>query len=158
MKRRFRLALSLVLAVLVIAGPAAARDFTGYEERKDSRGRTVYSNDVRCARGQQADAGGVKVYRSSTGTTSGGIGICNDGSGAVGSKVPIQGRAVAQGNQDGGSVYVDGDKNNSNATAQGWARADGSVSKRTIGVRCGDDRGRKDATAPTAADTQADCG
>ena len=158
MKRRFRMALSLMLAVLVIAGPATAHDFTGSEERKDSRGRTVYTNDVRCAKGQQADAGGVKVYRSSTGTTSGGIGVCNDGSGAVGSKVPVQGRAVARGGQDGGSVYVDGDKNNSNATAQGWARADGSVSKRSLGARCGDDKGRKDATHPTSADTQADCG
>ena len=153
MKRRFRMALSLLLAVLVVAGPAAAHDFTGTEERKDRKGRTVYTNDVRCARGQQADAGGVKVYRASNG-----VGVCNDGKGAVGSKVPLQGRAAATGGQDGGTVYIDGDRNNSNATAQGWARVDGSVSRRSLTVRCGDDKGRKDATHPTAADTQADCG
>lgn len=158
MKRRFRMALSLVLAVLVIAGPATAHDFTGSEERKDRRGRTVYTNDVRCARGQAADAGGVKVYRQQTGTTSGGIGICNDGTGAVGSRVPLQGRAVARGSQDGGAIYVDGDKSNSNATAQGWARVDGSVTRRTLTLRCGDDKGRKDATHPAAIDSQADCG
>lgn len=153
MKRRFRTALSLLLAVLVIAGPAAAHDFTGTEERKDRKGRTVYTNDVRCARGQQADAGGVKVYRASNG-----VGVCNDGKGAVGSRVPLQGRAAAKGGQDGGTVYVDGDKHNSNATAQGWARADASVSRRSLTMRCGDDKGRKDATHPTSADNQADCG
>ena len=155
MRRRLYAALTLVLSVLVVAGPVTAHDFTGSEEKKVGR-RTVYTNNVSCARGSTADAQGVKVYRRQTGTTSGGIGVCNDGRGALGSRVPIQGRAVAQGSQNGGSIYADGDRNNSSKQAQGWARVDGST--RGVNVRCGDDRGRKDATHPTSADTRGDCG
>ena len=156
MRRRFKKALALFVATMVLAGPVAAHDFTGSEEKKDRRGRTVYTNDVRCASGSKADAGGVKVYQKQSGTTAGGIGICNDGKGAVGSKVPIQGRAVAQGSQNGGSIYVDGDKHNSPEQAKGWLRVDGSASG--LKVRCGDEKGRRDATHPTSIDTQADCG
>lgn len=155
MKRQLRIALSLILAVLVVAGPAAAHDFTGSEDKKTKKG-TVYTNEVRCNKGEAADAGGVKVYRSSTGTTSGGLGVCNDGTGPVGSVAPVQGRAVAQGSQEGGSIYIDGDKSNSNATAQGWARIDGSTGG--LKVRCGDEKGRRDATHADARDTQEDCG
>lgn len=155
MQHRLYAAIALVLSVLVVAGPGAAHDFTGSEEKKTRR-RTVYTNNVQCARGSQADAQGVKVYRKQTSPTSGGIGVCNDGKGAVGSRVPIQGRAVAQGSQNGGSIYADGDKNNSSQQSQGWARVDGSA--KGVNVRCGDDNGRKDATHPTSKDTRADCG
>jgi len=154
-------ALVLMLSLGVVAGPVAAHDFTGSEEKQcgtRTRPRTCYTNDVRCSKGQAADVGGVKIYRQQTGTTSGGLGVCNDGSGPLGSRVPIQGRAVAQGSQNGGSVYADGDKNNSNTTAQGWALIDGSTSKRTLTVRCGDEKGRRDATHSTTADQQDDCG
>lgn len=158
MHYRIARAFALLMAVMVIAGPVSAHDFTGSEERKTAKGKTIYTNNVRCARGQQADLGGVKVYRNQAGSTSGGIGVCNDGRGALGSRVPIQGRAVARGSQNGASVYADGDRNNSNEQAQGWARIDGSFTKRSVTVRCGDVRGRKDATHPTSADRQDDCG
>lgn len=158
MKRRLRVAMSCVLALGLLGGPVAAHDFTGSEERKNSKGQTVYTNDVRCAKGAQADAQGVKVYRSSTGTTSGGVGICNDGSGALGSRVPVQGRAVAKGSTSGGSIYVDGDRNNSPEQAKGWLRIDGKFGPSAPTVRCGDEKGRRDATHPTSIDKQDDCG
>ena len=158
MKRRLKLAMSLLLATLMLAGPVAAHDFTGSEERKNSRGKTVYTNNVRCNRKATADAGGVKVYHSQTGTTSGGIGVCNDGTGPLGSVAPIQGRAVAKGSTSGGAVYADGDRNNPNEQSQGFARADGKFNGTAPTVRCGDPKGRKDATHPTPADKQDDCG
>ncbi|HVM20295.1 MAG TPA: hypothetical protein VM307_10075 [Egibacteraceae bacterium] len=154
MRRRFLAPVALLLAGTMIAGPVSAKDFTGSEERKTKRG-TVYTNDVRCAKGSRADAGGVKVYAVQSGT-SGGVGVCNDGTGPVGSAVPIQGRAVARGSQNGVTTYIDGDKHNQPAQLQGWARADVNQSGPT--VRCGDDKGRKDASAPTKADGPEDCG
>ena len=158
MRRRPYAVLAFLLSVLVVAGPVAAHDFTGSEEKKTRNG-TVYTNNVKCAGGSKANAQGVRVYhqQSSSTPTSGGIGICNDGSGAVGSRV-IQGRAVAQGSTSGGSVYADGDKNNPNAQSQGWARVDGKFGPSAPKVRCGDAKGRKDATHSTSADTQSDCG
>ncbi len=153
MKRRFRMAMSLFLATVVLAGPVAAHDFTGSEERKNSRGRTVYTNDVRCARGERANAGGVRVYTTQSGT-SGGVGTCNDGTGPLGSRL-LQGRAVVTGSQNGVTTYADGDKHNS-GQAQGWARVDATRSG--VNIRCGDEKGRKDATHPTSADTREDCG
>src|SRR5688572_14737630 len=113
MRRRPYAALLFLLSVLVVAGPVAAHDFTGSEERKTRRG-TVYTNNVSCARGSKANVQGVQIYHSQRSTTSGGLGVCNDGRGALGSRV-IQGRAVAQGSTSGGSIYADGDKNNPNA-------------------------------------------
>ena len=161
MSRRFYAALACVLSLVIVAGPVAAHDFTGSEEvqcgtRKAPR--TCYTNNVKCAKGQKADAAGVKVYQTGSPTSAkGGIGVCNDGKGALGSRVPIQGRAVAQGSTSGGSVYADGDRNNQGQAA-GWARIDGTFGPSAPKVRCGDDKGRRDATHPTSADTQADCG
>ena len=158
MKRRMKMALSLSVATMVLAGPVAAHDFTGSEERKNSKGQTVYTNDVRCAKGSTADAQGVRVYHQQSGTTAGGIGVCNDGTGALGSKVPIQGRAVAKGSTSGGSIYVDGDKHNQPEQAKGWLRVDGKFGPSAPTVRCGDEKGRRDATHPTSIDKQDDCG
>lgn len=173
-RRRLLRVLSCLLAVMIVAGPVSAADFTGSEEEERTlqcpksgqrvpsnheepgpgecqgtdttyRGK-VWTNNVKCGSGGQNAGGLAKVY-----VTTGGAGVCNDGG-----TVPIQGRAAAKGSTSGGTVYIDGDKDNSNETAQGWARmdVDGSGPK----VRCGDDKGRKDATAPTAADGQDDCG
>ncbi len=155
MHRRIRIAFACALAVLMLGGPVSAHDFTGSEERKNSRGQTTYTNDVRCNKGQTADAGGVKVYRAQSGT-SGGVGVCNDGTGALGSRVPLQGRAVIQGSQNGGTAYIDGDKHNQPSQMQGWARADASSGG--LKVRCGDEKGRRDASHPTTTDGQEDCG
>lgn len=158
MKRRLRIAMSCVLAICVLGGPVSAHDFTGSEDRKNRKGKTVYTNDVRCAKGSQADAQGVKVYQKQSGTTAGGIGICSDGKGALGSRVPVQGRAVAQGSTSGGSIYIDGDKHNQPAPMQGWLRINGKFGPSAPTVRCGDEKGRKDATHPTSVDKQDDCG
>ena len=155
MHRRIRIAVACALALMMLGGPVSAHDFTGSEERKNRRGQTTYTNDVRCAKGSRADAGGVKVYGVQSGT-SGGVGVCNDGTGPLGSVVPVQGRAVIQGSTNGGSAYIDGDKDNSPEQAKGWLRAD--MSSAGPKVRCGDDKGRRDATHPTAADGQDDCG
>ena len=184
MQRRLILrALACLVAVLVIAGPVAADDFTGseremrtlkcggpYPSNQEPPGSGectgdaatyqgyVYTNNARCNSGETANAEGVRVYQKQSGTTAGGIGICNDGSGQVGSRV-IQGRAAAQGSQEGGALYIDGDKDNTqHAAAQGWARVDGKFGPQAPSVRCGDDNGRKDATDPTNADGQDDCG
>lgn len=180
--RRWLKALVWVSVIATFAVPVAADDFTGSEKEMrtldcgkpvpknqeppgagecEGTAKTyqgyVWTNDVKCKGGSTADAQGVKVYQTGSGT-SGGLGVCNDGTGTLGSKVPVQGRAVAQGSQDGGNVYIDGDKDNSNATAQGWARADGKFNGTPPTVRCGDDGGRKDASEPTADDKQDDCG
>lgn len=179
MRRRWMKAVGCLVAVLVLAGPASAHDFTGSEEEErtlqcpkagqsvpknqeepgagECQGTAttyqgkVWTNDARCASGG-TDAQAAKVYTTNNGTSSGGVGVCNDRS-----TLPIQGRAAVQGSQsEGFSAYVDGDKDNSNTTAQGFARMDANSSG--VKVRCGDDNGRKDATHPAAEDGQEDCG
>lgn len=155
MRRRLFAALAMLLSVLIVAGPSAAHDKTGSEEVKTRKG-TTYTNNVKCSGGETADVQGVKIYRWQSGT-SGGIGTCNEGKGALGSKV-IQGRAVASGDATkGGSIYADGDKNNTqHQKLTGWARIDGSTAG--LKVRCGDEKGRRDATHASSADGQEDCG
>ena len=154
MRRRPIAVLVFLLSVLIVAGPGSAHDKTGSEEVKTRRG-TTYTNNVKCAGGSAADVQGVKIYHWQSGT-SGGIGVCNDGKGTLGSKV-IQGRAVAAGDlTKGGSVYADGDRDNTQSErASGWARVDGGTGG--FKVRCGDDKGRRDATHATAVDGQEDC-
>ena len=117
----------------------------------------VWTNNVKCRGGEKADAGGVKVYQQ--GQTSGAVGICNDGTGPVGSQV-IQGRASASGSAtDGGTVVIDGDKDNSQHSAlQGWAKVQGKPGTTPPTYRCGDDNGRKDSTDATSDDGPEDCG
>ena len=155
MRRRPIAVLVFLLSVLIVAGPGSAHDKTGSEEVKTRRG-TTYTNNVKCSSGAAADVQGVKIYRWQSGT-SGGIGTCNEGKGTLGSKV-IQGRAVASGDATkGGSIYADGDRNNTqHESAKGWARVDGGTGG--FNVRCGDEKGRRDATHPTSADGREDCG
>ncbi len=182
-RRRLTRVFACLVAMLILGVPVSADDFTGseremrtlkcggpYPANQEPPGAGectgdattyegyVYTNNAKCNSGETANAEGVRVYRQQSGTTSGGIGICNDGSGQVGSRV-IQGRAAASGSQEGGTVYIDGDKDNTQHSAlTGWARVDGKFAPQAPTVRCGDDNGRKDATAPTSADGQDDCG
>lgn len=182
MRGRAMKAAACLVAVLIIGGPVAADDFTGseremrtlsckgpYPSNQEPPGpgectgtQTTYrgyvwTNNVKCNGGSAANAEGIRVYHNPQGTTGGGVGVCNDGTGAVGSKV-IQGRAAASGSPNGGTVYVDGDKDNTqHDSLQGWLRIDGKPGAAPT-VRCGDDNGRKDATMPTSADQQDDCG
>lgn len=177
-RRPWLRALACLVAAMVIAGPVSAHDFTGSEEEERTlqcprngqsvpnnqeppgpgecegtattyRGK-VWTNNVKCGSGGTNAGGLAKVYTTSSGTN-GGVGVCNDGG-----SVPIQGRLAAQGGSGGGTVYADGDKDNANEQAQGFARMDidGSGPK----VRCGDSGGRKDASHPGASDGQDDCG
>src|SRR3712207_3656021 len=134
MQRRFLKIMACLMAVAVLGAPVMADDFTGserelrtlkcggpYPSNQEPPGAGectgdattyrgyVYTNNAQCAGGAKANAEGVRVYHNQTGTTSGGIGICNDGTGQVGSKV-IQGRAAVSGSPDGGGAYIDGDK------------------------------------------------
>lgn len=177
-RRRLLRALACLVAVLIIAGPVSAQDFTGSEEEertlqcpKDGQGvpnnqeppgagecqgtattykGKVWTNNVKCASGGTS-IGGLATLYTTGGGTSGGVGVCNDGG-----SVPVQGRIVAQGSPNGGSIYADGDKDNANEQAQGFARmdVDGGGPK----VRCGDANGRKDASSPQPVDGQDDCG
>lgn len=76
----------------------------------------VWTNDVRCAAGGR-DAQAANIYTTGdAGTLEGGIGVCNDGDTG-----PVRGRAAAYGSQEqeGIHVYADGDKDNSQETAEG---------------------------------------
>ncbi|HVM20294.1 MAG TPA: hypothetical protein VM307_10070 [Egibacteraceae bacterium] len=176
--RRWK-AVACLVAAVIVAGPAAADDFTG-SEREYRRlncpksgqsvpknqeppekgecvdGATTYmgwvwTNNVKCKSGGTDVAGLAKVYTAQAGT-GGGAGVCNDGG-----TVPIQGRAVVQGSADkGATVYIDGDKDNQPAQLQGFARVDAGPGG--VSVRCGDDNGRLDASNPTSDDGQDDCG
>ena len=183
MPRRWTKGLVLVAVLATLAAPALARDFTGYEEDErtlqcPAPGQSVpqnqeppgpgecganvatyqghvWDNDVRCnAGGTEAGPTGVKIYQAGSPTNAdGGVGICN-----AGGTVPVQGRVVAAGNSEGGYVYADGDKDNANEQAQGYARVDGKFGPSAPTVRCGDSTGRKDASSPQAKDGQDDCG
>lgn len=178
-RRRLARALACVLAVLVLGGPVSAHDFTGSEEEertlqcpKDGQSvpsnheepganecqgtattyqGKVWTNNVKCNSGGTDVGGLAKIYTTQSGTTSGGVGVCNDGG-----SVPVQGRVAAQGSENGGAVYADGDKDNANEQAQGFARMD--VDSSGPKVRCGDAGGRKDASHTQATDGQDDCG
>lgn len=180
-RRSTRRALACLAAVLIIGGPASAHDFTGSEEEERTlqcpkpgqsvpnnqeppgagecegtattyQGK-VWTNNVKCASGGTDIGGLAKLYVNQAGTTSGGVGVCNDGG-----SVPVQGRVVAEGSEKGGNIRADGDKDNSNEQAQGYARVDGTFGPSAPTVRCGDAEGRKDGSHPGATDGQDDCG
>ena len=172
----------LVLAAVMVAGPAAAGDFTGQEEDEqtldcpapgesvppnqeppgegecDEETETTYQglvwdNDVQCA-GGGTDAQAAKLYTTGDpAAMAGGAGLCNDGTTA-----PIQGRVVIQGSQEQGgfTIYADGDKDNSPEQAQGFLRIDAGTGGAT--VRCGGEGGKMDASDPQPGDTQENCG
>jgi formylmethanofuran dehydrogenase subunit C len=74
----------------------------------------------------------------------------------------VQGRAGLSGSAaEGGQVVVDGDKDNANATAQGYVIVQTKPQPAPPSVRCGDEYsegGRADSDSPQARDTQAECG
>jgi hypothetical protein len=118
---------------------------------------TRWTNDVRCGGTNSptpANPTGLRAYASQAG----GIGICSDGA------LPVQGRAGASGGADGGTVTIDGDKDNAapngNETARGWATVGVKPGAAPV-VTCGDEYsqgGRADSDSAQARDTQAECG
>ena len=182
MRGRWMRVLGVIAAMVIAAGPVAAEDFTGHEEDEqtldcpaqgesvpanqeppgegecDEASETTYQglvwdNDVKCGDDGQ-DLQIAKLYTTGDpAALKGGAGVCNDGS-----TVPIQGRVVLSGSQEQGgfTAYADGDKDNSNEQAQGFARLDAGTGG--AAVRCGAADGKKDATNPGSADTQDNCG
>lgn len=183
MRDRWLRAALLVLTLCAISAPAAAHDGTGHEEDEqtlecpapgepvpanqeppsasecDEPGETTYQgyvwdNDVSCHSGG-TDVAGAKVYVwNDLAMHSAGAGACNEGA----APVPVQGRAVTEvGYWSGwGTLYVDGDKDNTPEQAQGFARVD--AGRNGAGVRCGDEGGKLDASDPGEGDSQGDCG
>jgi hypothetical protein len=166
---RKRTIIAAVAGLMMLGGPALADGVSGStEHHQDCKTNpdgtqtctTVYDNNVKCGTGTKTPgatpAGTVTVSGLPSGGTpgsSGGLEVCTDDSSV------LQGRIIASGSatDQSGYVAVDGDKDNKgDPKSQGWARIDGS--KSGVAVRCGDANGRKDATEPTADDTQADCG
>ena len=182
MRGRWMRVFGAIVALLIVGAPVTADDFTGSEQEEqtlacpapgesvppnqeppgegecDEEGETTYqgvvwTNNVQCAEGG-TDAQAAKIYTSGGGgQNGGGVGVCNDGS-----AVPVQGRVVVSGSQEQGGItaYADGDKDNSQQQAQGFARLDAGTGGVTM--RCGDEGGKKDATDPGPDDTQDDCG
>lgn len=125
-------------------GTEANETYTGY----------VWTNELTCNDGEEADLEAAKLYTSGDpGDAEGGVGICNDGDTA-----PIQGRVVLYGSADDGSghAYADGTDANPEGSAQGWARLDAGTGGPEI--RCGSGDGRQSAASPTDSDTQDNCG
>jgi hypothetical protein len=162
----------LVLALALVAGPAAAGDFTGTEreerelacpgegetvpanqeppgeddcpgeEEDETYTGSVWTNSPTCAEGGYG-AEGVNVYATGDpGDLWAGAGVCNDGDTA-----PVKGRVAATGSmEDGGfSAYADGADGNPVEPLEGWARVDATASQQ--GAGCGADDGKRDATA-----------
>jgi hypothetical protein len=178
MSRRWLGMLGVVLALALVGGPVAAKDFTGGEEqrktfpcpkkgekvpenqsppkKKDCRTKkqktykgTYYSNDVKCAKNGH-DAQVAKLYTAG-GPTDGGVGVCNDGDAA-----PIQGRVVFTGGSSGFTLYADGDKDNSPDQAQGYIRFD--LTPTGGGFGCGSEDGKRDASRPQKDSDPSNCG
>lgn len=122
-----------------------------------------HSNDVKCGDKNSptpANPTGIRAYgRADQAGQNGGAGICSDGSGAA--PGVIQGRAGAEGgNGQGYKVFVDGDKDNSNETAQGYAVVEGGTAGPPA-VRCGkahSQGGRANTDSMQAHDNQSECG
>jgi hypothetical protein len=126
-------------------------------------GATTYkskynSNDVKCGgKNVVGPTGGLgtKVYASQAG----GIGTCSDGTGST--PAPVQGRATLSGNTtDGARLAADGDKDNSNASSQGYLIVQAKPGAAPT-VRCGDEHaqgGKADSDFPQDRDNQAECG
>lgn len=122
------------------------------------------SNDVSCGSTNSptgANPTGIQAYASGDPTTqAGNIGICSDGSGAA--PAPVQGRAGISGSAaQGGRVVIDGDKDNGNETAQGYAVVGTPAGPGAPTVSCGKSHaegGKADSDHMQADDNQSQCG
>lgn len=124
------------------------------DEEETYRGM-VWDNDVECAEGEEAATPVGNIYAiGDPAALEGGIGLCNEGSGAV----PVEGRVRLEGSQEsqGFTVTADGDRDNEPEQAQGFAQVYAGLAGPS--VRCGDPNGKQDASHIGAEDTQEDCG
>ena len=112
----------------------------------------VYDNDVECGAGTEAPTpvGTATISPNGDPASGGELEACTD-DGSV-----LQGRVIASGGTDGGYVAADGDQDNSQEQAQGWARVD--VSPSGPAVSCGSTTGNLDAVNPGPGDDSSQCG
>lgn len=171
MRKLKLVAMLSALALTLGMGSALAHSQNGSsEEVQDSEGNTTHTNNVTCGEASEADpangeAGDVEtplvgVYTDGDAeAASGGIEVCNDGSGTpeeLSDVPPVEGRIYAQGSaEDGGTIAADGDQDNQEEI-QGWAALDVGTDG-TVAVTCGDEEGNLDSTHRTEADSQEDC-
>lgn len=133
-------------------GLAECQDAEGNHDPERTYSATHWTNDVSCGDDHQlvpgTETAGVRVSGDGSADGDGFLQACSDGD------LPINGRATVD---SGGTVSIDGDRDNEVEQLQGWARVD--VADGT--VRCGKsyaDGGRGDASHPTDEDTQDECG
>lgn len=147
-------------------GPNDCKDANGNFDGSKTYQATKWTNDVKCGSKnqltpEQANATGIRLYGAGDpAAQSGAVGMCSDGSGSAPSV--IQGRAGVSGSPaTGPKVVVDGDKDNANATSQGYVIVEAKPQPAAPTVRCGDEYdqgGRADSDSPQDRDTQAECG
>lgn len=144
-------------------GPNDCRNADGTFNPNGTYTSQYNSNDVSCGTTNSptgANPTGVQAYGAGDpAAAQGGIGVCSDGSGAA--PAPVQGRAGLSGSQaDGYRVVVDGDKDNGNETAQGYAVVEGPTGGAPT-VRCGKahaEGGKADSDHTQDHDDQSQCG
>lgn len=115
----------------------------------------VEDNQVSCGdhEADLADTGTGLRVKGEGGAEGGALVVCQDGS-----SLPVQGRVIASGGPDGGWVAADGDADNSDERAQGWARVDVNAADGVL-VRCGDAAANNtDAANPAPGSSSATCG
>ena len=140
------------------------RDAEGRFDASKAYMATYYSNNVSCGRNNQVlpeefgDPTGIRVF-GTAGLDGVSVGTCADGTGIAPN--PVQGRVTYTGSLDNGSrLAVDGDKDNANATAQGWIVVSKAGGASVPTYSCGDEYasgGRADSDHPTSADAAAEC-
>lgn len=183
------IALPVVLGAALLGSPALADSNGSTEQRtekrscsakadphyskptgKDCKGKnktyqaTYYSNDVKCGDKNAvtpANPTGIRVYGSGDPAAQNGqVSMCSDGGGSAPAPAP-QGRASFGGSPaTGPTVVVDGDKDNSNTTAQGYIIVNAKPGSAPT-YRCGDEYdqgGRADSDAPEDRDNAGECG
>jgi hypothetical protein len=173
-RRRLRTAALWIVALALVAGPAAASgDFTGTEAHEQelacpAPGQGTPSNQDPpgpgdCPGEQENETYRGRVWTNEVKCNSGSLagaegvnvyatgdpGAMFGGAGVCndGNTAPVQGRIVVTGSmeQGGFAAYADGTKHNTPEQLQGWARVDASTSRQGFG--CGSDDGKRDATA-----------
>jgi hypothetical protein len=112
----------------------------------------VYDNDVKCGEGNDVPTpiGTATISANGDPSSGGELEACTDDGSA------LQGRVIASGSTDGGFVAADGDQDNSQEQAQGWARVD--VGPSGPSVSCGSTSGNLDAVNPGPGDDSSQCG
>lgn len=136
---------ALAAAALSLAMFAPTAFGTESSEGKDADGNDT--NEVDCGTAT-AEAPGLIQVNAGGGPEGGFVEVCNDNDNGL-----IQGSAYAEGSTSGGSVAADGDGDNPEGNARGWAKVstDGSV-------QCGGEGSGGDLNSRDGGGSQENCG